>query len=426
MASSKPSPKDVVDALQTLNDDETTKLFHHFSIPLHTLTNIKTNHGGTFTIHCVDEWFKCELDVSWGKIVAGLRHIGLRVLAEQLATEHHVETPPSVADNLTSDPIDPPVPAQDSDVTQSPVTSESNPVPPPSSVVSTTHPAAITPNSAPSDPVQPSAPTTHTAAVTNDPFQQVKEEIEQLEDSFASMISMTRSALCKKESEDSEFIKEFRDYLLFLPLSKKAPHAKFFHQSRDAIRNAKTIEELLEFLSNYCDYSNYNLLLRLIKKFGNAAEKDRMQDYCKSLERFEKATPVNIYLVAISASVEMWEEFSAMVMKLKKWTSTCTLHDVRKFKEDLCETAFLPSYSVSIKSVDKGCVQVVLCFPPDCIGWILAALTPSFLCEHDVTSVSVDGQWLRIKQEDKDELVCVCVCVCVCEPQFQAFPMGTR
>ena len=109
MASSKPSPKDVVDALQTLNDDETTKLFHHFSIPLHTLTNIKTNHEGTFTIHCVDEWFKCELDVSWGKIVAGLRHIGLRVLAEQLATEHNVETPTSVADNLTSDPTNPPV-----------------------------------------------------------------------------------------------------------------------------------------------------------------------------------------------------------------------------------------------------------------------------------------------------------------------------
>ena len=196
------------------------------------------------------------------------------------------------------------------------------------------------------------------------------------------MISMTCSALCKKESEDSEFIEEFRDYLLFLPLSKKAPHVKFFHRSRDAICNAKTIRELLEFLSNYCNYSNYDLLLHLIKKFGNAAEKDRMQDYCRSLERFEKATPVNIYLVAIKDSENMLEEFSTVVMKMEKCTSQCTLHDVRKFKEDLCETAFLPSYSVSIKSVDKGCVQMVLCFPPDCIGWILAALTPAFLCEH--------------------------------------------
>ena len=403
MASSKLSEKDFVNALHGLSDDETWRLFYHLGLPVHILANIKShNTGETLIILCVHEWYKDDLEASWGKIIAGLRHIGMKVLAKNLAIQHNVETQTSVIDNLTSDPITPP---QDSDVTQSSVTSDSNPVPPPSSVVSTTHPAAITPNSAPSDPVQPSAPTTHTGAVTNDPFQQVKEEIEQLEDSFASMISMTRSALCKEESEDSEFIEEFRDYLLFLPLSKKSAHAKFFREGEDDIIKAESVRKLFAILRRYCNYSNYDLLLRLIKKFGNAAEKDRMQDYCRSLERFEKATPVNIYLVAIKASEDILEEFSTVVMKLKKRTSQCTLHDVRKFKEDLCETAFLPSYSVFIKSVDKGCVQVVLCFPPDCIGWILAALTPAFLREHDVTSVSVDGQCLRIKEEDKDELV---------------------
>ena len=421
MASSKPSPKDVVDALQTLNDDETTKLFHHFSIPLHTLTNIKTNHGGTFTIHCVDEWFKCELDVSWGKIVAGLRHIGLRVLAEQVATKHHVETQTSGADNLTSDPIDPPVAAQDSDVTQSPVTSESNPVPPPSSVVSTTHPAAVTPNSAPSDPVQPSAPsdpvqpsapTTRTVAVTNEPFQQVKEEIEQFQESFTSMMSMTRSALCKKESEDNEFIEEFRDYLLFLPLSKKAPHAKFFRESEDDIIKADSVRKLLAILGRYCNYSNYDLLLHLIKKFCNTAEKKRMEEYCQSLERFEMATPVNIYLVAISASPTISEAFSRMAMKMNKPVSECTLHEIRKLKESLTEKAFLHSYSVYIDTIAESSVLVVLRFPPDCIGWVLAAVTPDFMDTHHLTEVSVDGEYLTLYpklHEEKEELVRVFV-----------------
>ena len=125
MASSEPSPREVVDALQGLTDDETTKLFHHLSIPLNTLTNIKTDHGGTFTIHCVDEWFKGELDASWGKIVAGLRHIGLRVLAEQLAIEHHVET---VADNFTPDHATPSVSTQG--IYTFFITSESDPVQP--------------------------------------------------------------------------------------------------------------------------------------------------------------------------------------------------------------------------------------------------------------------------------------------------------
>ena len=194
---SKLSEKDVVNALHGLSDDEASRLFYHLGLPVHTLANIKSNNSGEMLIIlCVHEWYKDDLEASWGKIVAGLRHIGLRVLAEQLATEHHVDTLTSVADNLTSDPNNPPVSAQDPDVAQSPVTSESNPTQPPSYVVSTDHPATDILNSAPSDPIQPSAPT---AAATNDRFKQVKEEIEQLEDSFASMISMTRSALYKRE-----------------------------------------------------------------------------------------------------------------------------------------------------------------------------------------------------------------------------------
>ena len=120
--------------------------------------------------------------------------------------------------------------------------------------------------------------------------------MEQFQGNFTSMMSITCSALCKKESEDSEFIEEFHDYLLFLPLSKKAAHVKLFRESEDDIVEAKSVRKLLAILGRYCDYSNYDLLLHLIKKFCNTAEKKRMQDYCKSLERFEMATPVDIYL----------------------------------------------------------------------------------------------------------------------------------
>ena len=428
MASSKLSEKDVVNALHGLSDDETSRLFYHLNLPVHTLANIKSNNSGEMLIIlCVHEWYKDDLEASWGKIVAGLRHIGMKVLAKKLAIQHYVETPTSVIDNLTSDPINPPVSAQDSDVTQSPVTSESSPVPPPSSVVSTTHPAAITPNPAPSDPVQLSAPTTHTVAVTNDPFQQeieqlednvddqvqqVKEEMEQFQETFTSMMSMTRSALCKKESEDSEFIEEFRDYLLFLPLSKKAPHTKFFDDREDDILEAKSVRKLLAILGRYCNYSNYDLLLHLIKKFCNTEEKKRMQDYCESLKRFEMATPVNVYLIAISASPAISEAFSRMAMKMNKPVSECTLHEIRKLKESLTEKAFLHSYSVYIDTIAESSVLVVLRFPSDCIGWVLAAVTPDFMDTHHLTEVSVDGEYLTLYpklQEGNKELVRVFV-----------------
>ena len=438
MASSKLSEKDVVNALRGLSDDETWQLFYHLGLPVHILANIKSNNTGeTLIILCVHEWYKDDLEASWGKIVTGLRRIGLRVLAEQLATEHHVKTQSSAADNLTSDPPNPPVAAQGSDVTQSPVSSESNPAQPSSSVVSTDHPATNTPNSAPSDPVQPSPATTHPAAVTNDPSHQVNKEIEQLEDSFAdqvqkvkeevehfqenftSMMSMTRSALCKKASEDSEFIEDFRDYLLFLPLSKRAPHDKFFRESEDDIVEAKSVQKLLAILRRYCNYSNYDLLLHLIKKFCNTAEKKRMQDYCQSLERFEMSTPVNVYLAAISASPAISEAFSRMAMKMNKPVSECTLHEIRKLKESLTEKAFLHSYSAYIDTIAESSVLVVLRFPPDCIGWVLAALTPDFIRTHQLMEVVMDGKYMY--PTEAPELVCVCkslyitvFCICKC------------
>ena len=88
MASSQLSPRDVVRALQTLNDDKTKQLFYHLDLPIQTLTNIEAKHsGGMLTIHCVHEWINSDLEASWGKIVTGLRHIGMKVLAEELATQ---------------------------------------------------------------------------------------------------------------------------------------------------------------------------------------------------------------------------------------------------------------------------------------------------------------------------------------------------
>ena len=426
MASTKIAPRDVVDALETLTPEQTKELFYHLGVGLHVMSSIESQQKGNMQkIHIVQVWFDKGFEVSWNAIVAALKKIRMNALAGSVASQHNLEG----GDNLTSDPVNPPVPAVS--VTQSAV-SDSAPT-----VTSTIHPSVIITESTPGDLIQP-LPSTASAArqatasgpmepptsvvssappVMNnaDQVQQLKEEMEQFQETFASMMSMTRSALCKKESEDSEFIEEFRDYLLFLPLSKKAPHAKFFRESEDDIVEAKSVRKLLAILGRYCNHSNYDLLLHLIKKFCNTAEKERMQEYCKSLERFEMATPVNIYLAAISASPAILEAFSQMAMKINKPVSECTLHEIRKLKESLTEKAFLHPYSVYIDTIAESSVLVVLRFPPDCIGWVLAALTPDFMDTHHLTEVSVDGEYLTLYpklQEEEEELVRVFVIYC--------------
>ena len=417
MDSTKIAPRDVVDALETLTPEQTKELFYHLGVGLHVMSSIESQQkGNMLKIHIVQVWFDKGFEVSWNSIVAALKKIGMNALAGSVASQHNVEG----RDNLTSDPVNPPVPVS---ITQSPV----------SDSVPTVASAAITTESTPGDSIQslppvvsstlqataigsmhPPTPVSSALLVTNNPdqVQQVKKEVEYFQENFTSMMSMTRSALCKKESEDSEFIEEFRDYLLFLPLSKRVTHSKFFRESEDDIIKAESVRKLLAILRRYCNYSNYDLLLHLIKKFCNTAEKKRMEDYCQSLERFEMATPVNVYLIAISASPAISEAFSRMAMKMNKPVSECTLHEIRKLKESLTEKAFLHSYSVYIDTIAESSVLVVLCFPPDCIGWVLAALTPDFVDTHHLTEVSVDGEYLTLYpklHDEKEELVRVYV-----------------
>ena len=406
MASTKIAPRDVVDALETLTPEQTKELFYHLGVGLHVMSSIESQQKGNMQkIHIVQVWFDKGFEVSWNAIVAALKKIGMNALAGSVASQHNLEG----GDNLTSDPVNPPVPVS---VTHSPVISDSAPSDPAQPLIpvatSSDHPATVANESTSSDPLQPLTPlisTAHPATGNTDRAQQVREEIEQLQDSFTSIMSQTRLALCKKELENTKFVDDLRDFLIFLPLSKKAPHSKFFRESEDDILEAKATPKLLAILGRYCDYSNYDLLLHLIKKFCDTAEKKRMQDYCQSLERFEMATPVNVYLTAISASPAISEAFSRMAMKMNKPVSECTLHEIRKLKESLTEKAFLHSYSVYIDTIAESSVLVVLRFPPNCIGWVLAAVTPDFVDTHHLTEVSVDGEYLTLYPKLHEELV---------------------
>ena len=68
--SSEITPRDVVNALQTLTDEQSYELFFHLEVPLHTLITITSDYKGDMRkIHYVQAWFDHDVDVSWDTIV---------------------------------------------------------------------------------------------------------------------------------------------------------------------------------------------------------------------------------------------------------------------------------------------------------------------------------------------------------------------
>ena len=381
---SRISPKDVVNALKTLNDEQSKELFFQLDVQLHVLDGIEGNHKGNMRkIHYVQAWFDQEVEASWEKIVAGLKLIGMKALAETLATQQCLGgTPTSAAVNLTPDLPSSPATAPEA---SGPQTSGSSPSDP-----------SLGPVARPSSPSSPS-----------DRVSQVRAEIDRLSDTFSDLMSDTRDEMCMRESVNPAFLDKFRDRLLDLPVAKKSPHTKFFRERLDDLLKAENTRKIFAILRHYCSYRNYAVLREVVRKFCEAVLQRRMQEYCESLERFEKVTFIDVYLKAIEASDVLSSEFTKMTVKINKPASECTLHEVRKITEAIAEKANLQSYSVYIGAALEGSVQLELGFPASCVGWILGVFTPDFLATHLLSDVVLSQQHLSILDWPQEKLVCM-------------------
>ena len=386
------SPQTVVTVLQDLSVEKTEELVFHLGVKQKDLDDIAQNYSGSSRKrHSIQAWLDSDTHASWGKLVSGLKQIGMTVVAERVESTYisQVEVPLTVSTSV-------------------PVSSAS--VPPVQSVSSSAPQGAGHVTPVPAAPilasVQPSTPalnSSHPPAVSMVRVAEVKAKIEQLEDEFADIKADTHSSLSKKESQDPEFFHRFRNHLLELPVSKKVIHVKFFDKNEDEIFCAKNIQRLFKIISNYCNYVNYEIILHIIKRFCEASLKSKMFRYRHSLTEFERTTTIDIYCLTISPHcVKVLEAFSRVVAKINKPESSCTLYEVRQFNEALAEAGNVHAYSAYIESVIQSSVLVVLRIPPSCVGLVCTAITPNFAHVHHLTEVTVDGIPLAIIRERRE------------------------
>ena len=145
-----------------------------------------------------------------------------------------------------------------------------------------------------------------------------------------------------------------------------------------------TLEDVWEVLGMYWDFLNYSLLEYLIKKFGDEALAERMEEYKRRLQEFRHSTRlcdfatrfkgVNKTLVDKSVTKLLEVKFS------KNWEE-CTLEDLEKWKENITQKLFLPSFVTILRDFDSGCISIT---------WTIPALYASSLME-DVKKMDLRG-----------------------------------
>ena len=387
------SPNNVVTALQTLPTAKTRELAIRLGVQVYVLDNIDDEHRGTIrSTKYVQAWLDSDTHASWKELVSCLKDIDMNVLAEEVESTYVSKSEEASVPTASLTSATPP-PLQ---LVSSPARFEAAPVP--VSIAMTT--AAV-------GPLTPALNPTQSPAVNMARVAEVKVEIERFKGEFFKLKLDAQLFLSEKESQDVKFLTIFRTYLLDIPVSKRAVHAKFFYKNEDDIFKAENIERIFLILRHYCNYSNYDIILHLVKTFCDAALKKRMQKYRDSFNSFEEVTTVDIYLCAISVhpKSDVYLAFSKMIMTIDKPACECTLREIRQLRESLAESADIHSYSAYIECMTTNSVLVVLRIPPSCVMWVGVAMTPDFMKAHHLTDVSIDGKDITFYQE-KEYLVC--------------------
>ena len=452
------STVEVTNALEPLSIEETRRVFFQLHVPLKILDDIAARYNGDMQkAYLVRAWLDMTPDASWDKLVTGLRKTSKNSLAAEIESEHlskmavATSDAPSLLSTLSVPVSAPPesstsveatTPAFVGPLNPATVTATTTPVsfatPAPTAVTPTPVgpliPAPLTATPDPVDPLTPArltatpvpggplslVPTTATSAparmsATPSPagplathpireFEQrvadAKDSVENLQEEFSDLKSEAREFLSEKEKHDEKFVRKFQDYLLDLPVTKKQVHIRFFSRNEDEILNAKTIQKLFAILGRYCNYSNYEIVFHIVKKFCPDL-KGRMLKYRDSLILFEKSTTVDVYLHVISARPggKIMEGFICMAAKISKPPSECTLYEIRKLKESIEENASLQSHAMYILTPEEGSVLVVL-YIHEKVGWRVGVVfnTPDFREKHLVADV-------KIRNESYDEVL---------------------
>ena len=346
MASSNMSTLKISNAIRRLTMEETRDLMFQMGVPLHILKDIADEFKGEHRKqNYVQTWLDLDPDASWEKLITGLRKVNKNFLAAEIESEHHSKT------------------------------------------------VCVRDGSSPE-----STPPESICNISKLNVEEVKARIDVLEEEFSDIKSEARRSLTKKERKDSDFFDKFRDHLLDLPVAKKPIHVRFFIRKEDEIMEAKTIFKIFIILGRYCNYSNYEIIFHIVKRFCHEL-KGRMERYRSSLTIFEKATTVDVYLCAISARPggEISQGFIRMTMKINKPPSECTLYEIRELKESIEEKASVESYAIYIETPEEGSVRVGLLIPEE-VGWMVGAvLTSDFRQEHLLMDVTVKkrGEWVQ-------------------------------
>ena len=219
-------------------------------------------------------------------------------------------------------------------------------------------------------------------------------ETDQLESQFSDIACRTLQIIMEKGISPSIF----KQRLTSLPMKTKKKYEDFIEQLLPQI-TAADVDYIWCKLEMYWNFLNYSLLEHLVKTFGDDALKTSMLKYKESLREFRCKTRLCDFVRHFKDENKCLggeELMSLLEVKFAKNWEECTLEDLENWKESITQKLLLPSFVLSLKETEFGCVSVTWAIPAMFAASVMEDMETmdmrEFCVEHNILSIRIDGK----------------------------------
>lgn len=192
------------------------------------------------------------------------------------------------------------------------------------------------------------------------PDPEVQKELSHLYDTFDDLVMDVYNYLSTHQPD----LKEFAVLVSSQPPSWQVKRPKLIPD----VHFERIIDPSTDFFTIFCivrryvSWHNYELMEKIVKRYGDSNLKQQMENYCSQLNHFEEHTSAEV-LKNIPFAIAQADSVVVQVVLPNHHLNQFTGGEIRQFKHKITEKANLEKSSVRTYMINESSVKIIFLIP---------------------------------------------------------------
>ena len=185
----------------------------------------------------------------------------------------------------------------------------------------------------------------------------LKDDTQNIMLQFYTLLSRFYKSL-KRDSEVA--LDDLKAYLMALEaFDDDEEHRSVFHEQKDELERANTLNEVFKVIKTFCSFFNYNLVKYLINLLGSDDDKTELEMYETKFEDYAKRRVCESPKLASPTA----EQTNVYVKLESRFSDNYSLVDLQKFRIEISKILKVSPYVMRLCCVEKGCIKLTFQIP---------------------------------------------------------------